>query len=304
MTIRIALNHVTTLPLRPAGRRRSADHSSAACAALPHAHRGLFAPGRSGPSTFSTGSRTRTATYLARVSLPGKNPVELKGRSRSGRGHDGDQPVRLLRRERNRPSNFPFSYHESASASTRSCPYLKFGGSEPPAARTAGRAPGKATPGEGHADRPTLLVAINQQLCSATSATIIRMEPGIQTCEADAAELARGSCRDSAGCWCRFCANLGIGRAVRLRLPGAARRRREIAGRTLRAAEPTSPICTPGPRSICRVRAGWDSIRLRGCWWEKATFRWPARPSLPAPRRSPASPRNARTRFRLLAHAV
>ena len=87
----------------------------------------------------------------------------------------------------------------------------------------------------------------------------------------------------------------GPGGALRVRLPGAAHGRREVAGRPVRARARTSPTCTPGPRCICRAPAGWASTRPPACSPARATSRWPARPTRSAPRRSPAPPTSARS---------
>ena len=66
--------------------------------------------------------------------------------------------------------------------------------------------------------------------------------------------------------------------AVRLRLPDPAHARRQAARRARRARTPTSPTCTPGPRSICPAPAGSGSTRRRACSPAKATSRWRATP--------------------------
>ena len=84
------------------------------------------------------------------------------------------------------------------------------------------------------------------------------MEPGVQTCEQTLAlrhrllprlRLAAGA--DPAPPRPR--------RALRLRLPDPAQRRREAARRPGRDRLPISPTCTPGPKSTC-PGAGWVGL--------------------------------------------
>ena len=91
-----------------------------------------------------------------------------------------------------------------------------------------------------------------------------------------------------AGCWCRSC---GTSASRRASCPGYLVQldgRRESRSTARRGRPPTSPICTPGPRSTCRAPAGSASIRPRACSPARATSRSPARPTRRAPPRSPA----------------
>ena len=88
-------------------------------------------------------------------------------------------------------------------------------------------------------------------------------------------------------------------RPLRLRLPDPAQARREAAGRAGRAPTPTSPTCTPGPRSTCPAPAGSASIRPRACWPARATSRWPPRPTRRPPRPITGVRRPVRGRLRL-----
>ena len=121
-----------------------------------------------------------------------------------------------------------------------------------------------------------------------------RAEPGG---DASGAASARAAIR--AGSWCRFCAISALpARFVSGYLdPAQARPRSRSTGR--RAPTTTSPICTPGPRSICPARAGSASIRPPGCWPARATSRSPRRRIIATPRRSRGARELRQCRVRL-----
>ena len=75
------------------------------------------------------------------------------------------------------------------------------------------------------------------------------------------------------------------GGALRLRLPDSAHARCEVAGRSDRSHDRTSPTCTPGRRSTSREPAGSGSTRPPASSPAKATSRSRRRPATPAPRR-------------------
>ena len=81
------------------------------------------------------------------------------------------------------------------------------------------------------------------------------------------------------GCWSQILRNLGLARALCFRLSDPARARRETARRPRRARPPTSPTCTPGPKSTCPAPDGSDSIPPPACSPAKDTSRSPARPT-------------------------
>ena len=128
------------------------------------------------------------------------------------------------------------------------------------------------------------LVAINQRVAGDVR-YLIRMEPGVQTPEQTLRALRRLLPRFGlvAGA---VAASPGTGGALRVRLSDPAHRRRQGARRPVGTCRRTSPICTPGARSICPAQAGSDWIRPRGCSRVRGTFRLPARPSRPRRRRS------------------
>ena len=114
---------------------------------------------------------------------------------------------------------------------------------------------------------------------------------------------ARGDARQGFGLVPRFGLAAGadpaphrLRRALRVGLPDPAAPRREAARRPLRAPRPTSPTCTPGPRSTCPARAGSASTRPPACSPARATSRSPPRRSLRA--RRPSAARTSRPRSR------
>ena len=127
---------------------------------------------------------------------------------------------------------------------------------------------------------------------------LIRLEPGVQTPE-ETLVSSVGSCRDSAWLLVQILRHLGLparfvsGYLIQLKpdvksLDGPCRRRRR-----------TSPTCTPGPKSICRVRAGSGSIPPPACYAAEGHLPVAATPHLPlgrADHRRWSSPPKSRSR--------
>jgi transglutaminase-like putative cysteine protease len=131
-----------------------------------------------------------------------------------------------------------------------------------------------------------MLVAANSRVLRDVS-YIVRMEPGIQTCE-QTLGLRKGSCRDSAWLLVQVFRHLGLAaRFASGYLIQLAADVRRWTGRAGRSA--ISPTCMHGPRSTSRAQGGSGWTRPPACSREKGTSRSPAPRSPPARHRSPAS---------------
>ena len=138
------------------------------------------------------------------------------------------------------------------------------------------------------------LVDINQRL-QRDIRYVIRLEPGIRRARRRSRK-GSGSCRDTAWLLVQILRHLGLAaRFVSGYLIQLTADVKALDGPS-GPDRKTSPICTPGPKSICPAPAGSASIRLRACSPAKGTFRWPAPPIRPAPRRSPGHSNLSATR--------
>ena len=262
--IRVALHHKTRLPVRPpvtlspqVVRLRPAPHSR-----TPVTGYSL----RIEPSQhFINWQQDPQGNFLARARLPGADDG-LLARSRSGRRDDGDQPVRLLPRAAGRALSVRL--RRAAAAGTGAVP-----------GRGARRAAAAGVPrvDAARADpRPsTFLVDLNRRL-QHDIRYVIRMEPGVQTSE-ETLELATRFLPRLVVAAGRGAAPSGLRRALRLGLSDSAHSPTRSRSTARPGPTPTSPICTRGPRCICRARAGSASTRRRDCSRARGTSRSPPR---------------------------
>ncbi len=242
-------------------------------AALPHPHSELFAHGKARPAfrELAAGS----ARQLARAfRIPGEDERIFRN-GRSPRRYGSDQSLRLLRRALrgnlavriSRPSCVRTS--RPSSNRSRAGPRLK------ELVRSISRE---------QRNTVDFLVELNQRLQQMIR-YLIRMEPGVQTPEETLAVGRRLLPRHGVAAGAAPASHRPAG-ALRVRLSHPAQAGHEAARRRRRRRRTTSPTCTPGPRSICRARAGSGSIRPRDCSAARATCRSPRRRISAPPRRS------------------
>ena len=241
----------------------------------------VLAAGRARRATSSTGSRTRSAT-----TWPGSSSRSRRSELTITVDLVADMtvinPFDFFVDEA--AEHFPFAYEPQLAARPRAVPR---GRAEPgpllaDVARRASRIRRRrASP------IVDFLVELNQRACSATSRYTMRMEPGVQTPERDAASTALGSCRDSAWLLVQVLRQLGLaarfvsGYLVQLSAdqppldgPAGPERRLHRPARVGRGVRPR--------RGLDRPRPDLRPVRRRG----PHPARVHARPGA-APRRSP-----------------
>ena len=270
------------LPLRPRNIDGAPGHPPAAGAALPHADPELLAQRSSRRRTSSTGSRIRSATICARVVFPEKTDrfvVTVDLVADMAVINPFDFFVEDEAKE------WPFAYEPVLKQEL--APYL-----EP---CQSGRASRHSSPTIDRKKAVTIdfLVDLNQRL-AAEVRYVIRMEPGVQTPRRRWRRLGLvPRLRLAAGA---DPAQPRLRRALRVGLPDPAPPDVKPLDGPDGRDRPTSPTCTPGPRSTCRAPAGSGSIRPPACSPARATSRSRRRRSRRAPR--PSAARTSRPRWR------
>ena len=209
--------------------------------------------------------------------LPGKDHRVL-GRGRSGR-RSWRSSIRSISSSSPTRENFPFAYPDELREDL--APYLE---PEPAGPHARGFAQDDLARAAQHRRFPRRAQSAAAARRSATSSA---WSPACRTPE-ETLSSAAGSCRDSAWLLVQILRHIGLRRALRLRLSDPAQARREAARRPVRRRRRTSPICTPGPKSIFPAPAGSGSIRPPACSAAKATFRSRRRRITARRRRSPA----------------
>ena len=228
MAIRVALQHRTTLPLRPAGRSVAARGPAAAGAALPHADPRLLAAASSPTQHFLNWQQDPYGNWVARLVFP-ERATELEIVVDLDRRHDGDQSVRLLRRAVRRA----LSVRVRAARSRKELiPFLEADAARAAAAGVA-RARFARRIAAGRGDGRPCWSALNQQLQNEIR-YLVRMEPGVQTPEETLERGERLVPRHGLAAGADPAPPRARG-ALRVGLSDPARRRRQVARRARRA---------------------------------------------------------------------
>ena len=274
------------LQIRPLGRARAADRPAAPGAALPHRRCPSYSLKVTPSQHFINWQQDPHGNWLARLVFPERPTeftIEVDLLADLAVINPFDFFVEPYAEE------FPFTYAPTnwrsssppISRPSRAAPLLEDFVELDSAAKDAARSISSSSSTRG---------------CSQEIRYVIRMEPGVQAPD-ETLTLGSGSCRDSAWLLVQIAAPARSRGAFRLRLSHPAEGRRRSARRPEGHRTRISPICTPGPRSICPAPAGSASTRPRDCSAAKAICRCAPRRIIAPPRRSRAWSSRPRCEF-------
>ena len=237
------------------------------------------------PNISSTGSRTRSRNYLARLVVSGEDDASSASTVDLVAEMAVYNPFDFFLEPH--AEQFPFVY--TTGWPRELAPYLADAAGDAAASRRISTPMSRER--KQHHD---FLVELNQRLQKDIS-YLIRMEPGVQTPEETLTNAHAAPAATSGWLLVQILRHLGL--AARF-----------VSGYLIQLKPDVKALDGPTGTEVrfhrsarlvrsLSARRGLDRARSRprACWRAKATFRWPARPSLRRPRRSAARSRSARS---------